>query len=69
LREGNRFRLQIDPIDLDATLGCGQTFRWTRGDDGSWSGVVGNDICRLTETSDGVLLESLLGGVRARDAV
>ncbi len=35
-----KFCLRIDrPLDLDSTLDCGQTFRWTK-IDGWWKGVV-----------------------------
>jgi N-glycosylase/DNA lyase len=45
------------PFDLDATLSCGQVFRWDREDDGWWCGIVGERVlrirqegCRLTYT-------------------
>jgi N-glycosylase/DNA lyase len=47
VREASRFTLEVAPLDLDLTLGCGQTFRWERGADGSWTGVVGDDIVHL----------------------
>ena len=31
----------VDCLDLDLTLDCGQAFRWERNDDGSYSGVAG----------------------------
>lgn len=39
--------LEIDPLDLDMTLGCGQTFRWRRAGDGSWSGPLGERLVTL----------------------
>ncbi|HIH01743.1 TPA: DNA-3-methyladenine glycosylase 2 family protein [Thermoplasmata archaeon] len=69
MRDCRRFRLRVDPIDLDMTLGCGQTFRWARGDDGSWTGVVGEDVLRLTESDDGVAAESLFGDPRSDKAL
>jgi N-glycosylase/DNA lyase len=39
--------LRIDKsLDLDATLDCGQTFRWTARD-GWWTGIVRNTVVRL----------------------
>jgi N-glycosylase/DNA lyase len=39
--------LRIDKsLDLDATLDCGQTFRWTASD-GWWTGIVRNTVVRL----------------------
>jgi N-glycosylase/DNA lyase len=69
LRTGREFRLRVDPLDLDATLGCGQTFRWEREPDGCWRGVVGHDICRVQAHGDGVLVESLTGDARSEEAV
>ena len=69
LLDSKRFGLRIDPIDIDATLGCGQTFRWVRGSDGSWKGVIGGDILRLTASDDGVIAESLLGDPRSEKAL
>lgn len=68
MRATKRFSLRIEPIDLDATLGCGQAFRWTRGHDGSWEGVIGRDVFQLKKSDDGVIVGSLLGGPRSREA-
>jgi len=51
-------------IDLDSTLDCGQTFRWSK--DGEWwKGVVRDTVLFLKENSDGIIVrsssESLLG--------
>lgn len=40
-------RLKIPRIDLDQTLGCGQTFRWRRGVDGTWRGPIGDCLVAL----------------------
>ena len=37
---------ESEPLDLDATLGCGQAFRWERRS-GWWDGVVGDRALRL----------------------
>jgi hypothetical protein len=39
-------------FDLAAALECGQTFRWRRGDDGWFTGVVGNRVLRLRQTGN-----------------
>jgi N-glycosylase/DNA lyase len=59
LHEGRTFSLRVEPIDLDATLGCGQAFRWRRGSDGSWTGVVGRNILRLGEDRRGLVVQAL----------
>jgi N-glycosylase/DNA lyase len=36
-------------FDLDATLSCGQVFRWDRRHDGWWYGVVGDRVIRIRQ--------------------
>ena len=45
-------RIKMD-VSLDPTLGCGQAHRWHTASDGSWKGVVGDRVIRLTQTEDG----------------
>lgn len=40
-------------VSLDPTLGCGQAHRWRKMEDGSWQGVIGNDVVTLFQTDDG----------------
>lgn len=37
---------ESEPLDLDATLGCGQAFRWRR-DNRFWTGIVADRFIRL----------------------
>ncbi len=37
------------PFDLDATLTCGQVFRWNRTTDGWWYGVVSGRVIRIRQ--------------------
>jgi N-glycosylase/DNA lyase len=39
-------------FDLDATLDCGQVFRWDRAADGWWYGVVGNRVLKIRQDTD-----------------
>ena len=57
-----KFELEINTLDLDLTLGCGQTFRWRRQQDGSWSGVLGGDLVVLRKTGSRILGEATPGG-------
>lgn len=43
-----------EPFDLDATLGCGQAFRWEKTGDGWWHGIAGGRAARIRQ--DGSLL-------------
>ena len=49
------------PFSLDATLSCGQTFRWERETDGWWYGVVGDQPLKVRQDGQKVTFE----GVRA----
>ncbi len=44
----------VYPFDLEQTLDCGQCFRWTKNDDGSFSGVI-NDVFATVSYNDGIL--------------
>ena len=54
----------VRDYDLAATLDSGQVFRWRRSTDGlsarsnSWTGVVGKNCVRLTQTRDGIHAET-----------
>lgn len=42
------------PFNLDATLGCGQAFRWEKGADGTWSGTAKGRAIQIRQ--DGEIL-------------
>jgi len=44
-------RINATDFDLVATLQCGQAFRWRRGADGWFSGVVGNRVWRVRQSN------------------
>lgn len=50
--------IKIDvPLDLDATLSCGQTFRWNK-EDGKWYGVVDNALLILEQRKNELIIVS-----------
>src|SRR5712675_1476812 len=55
-----RIIFRVRDYDLAATLNSGQVFRW-RQDENSWSGVVGKNFARLTQTDGGILAETSAG--------
>jgi N-glycosylase/DNA lyase len=57
-----RFELEIAHLDLDLTLGCGQTFRWRRQQDGAWKGVLGGDLVTLRQFGARIEGEATPGG-------
>lgn len=48
---------EIADCDLDATLGCGQCFRWERLPDGSWRGVPDGAPVRVWRAAEGLAFE------------
>lgn len=53
-------------IDLDATLGCGQTFQWYRAIDGGWKGVADGAPLLVRQEGDALRCESPLPEERIR---
>ncbi len=56
-----KFETRIAPLDLDITLGCGQTFRWRRREDGAWQGVLGDQLVSLAMGAYGLVVDSSPG--------
>ena len=47
------YTLRIDkPFSLNLTLSCGQVFRWEMLADGSWRGIVGNQVISIRQERD-----------------
>lgn len=63
------FELEVDPLDLDLTLGCGQTFRWKPNPDGSWSGVLGDQFVSLRQNGPKILGEATPAGKGVEESV
>ena len=51
---------RVRDYDLAATLNSGQVFRWQQTEN-SWTGVVGMNFARLTQTDGGILAETSTG--------
>jgi len=52
-----RIIFRVRDYDLAATLNSGQVFRWHQNEN-SWTGVVGKNFARLTQTDGGILAET-----------
>ena len=48
----------VEPLDLATTLNSGQCFRWRRDGEDAWTGVLGEELVRLTVTDEGLWVES-----------
>lgn len=64
-----RLELEIEPLDLAQTLGCGQTFRWKPGEDGSWVGPLDGQLVTLRQSGPRLLVEAVPGGRGVRELV
>jgi N-glycosylase/DNA lyase len=50
--------IPVKDFNLAATLECGQAFRWSRGADGWYTGVVGGEVWRLRQTGNSLEWET-----------
>ncbi len=50
------------PLGLDITLACGQAFRWRRGENGLWQGVIGDRLVELSVEDDALLYRTFPDG-------
>lgn len=48
----------VDCLDLDLTLDCGQAFRWEKQEDGSYSGVVKGVFLNISKENDNIILKN-----------
>lgn len=64
-----RLELDIEPLDLAQTLGCGQTFRWKPREDGSWVGPLDGQLVTLRQSGPRLLVEAVPGGRGVRELV
>ena len=47
-----------EKLDIEKTFECGQCFRWNRGDNGSYTGVVGSYLATVRESDGSVYITS-----------
>jgi hypothetical protein len=50
--------LHVADYSLDATLDSGQVFRWRRGADRSWTGVIARRVVRLRQEGERIEIET-----------
>ena len=57
--KGNDIILEnVECLDLDLTLDCGQAFRWVKNEDNSWSGVVKGVYLNISKNGNTVILKN-----------
>lgn len=64
-----RLELEIEPLDLAQTLGCGQTFRWRPNGDGSWTGPLDGHLITMRKSGPMLLVDAVPGGAGIRELV
>jgi N-glycosylase/DNA lyase len=64
-----RLELDIQPLNLSQTLGCGQTFRWRQKEDGSWVGPLDGQLVTLRQKGPRLFVEAVPGGRGVRELV
>jgi N-glycosylase/DNA lyase len=69
LTDSAEISISFAPIDLDMTLGCGQTFRWGRLDDGAWRGVLGESLMEVRQSGDVLSVKSVPEGASTEAVV
>lgn len=48
----------INSFDLKNIFECGQCFRWNENEDGSYIGIVKNNIIKITQTNNNIIVKS-----------
>ncbi len=61
--------INLDPLNLEQTLGCGQTFRWRPLADGTWQGPLGDQLISLTKRGPRLVIRSFPGDAHAKRAI
>lgn len=64
-----KFDVKIDPLNLDQTLGCGQTFRWRPHGNDTWAGPIADQFFTLRRDGPVLHVEATPGGSRARQLI
>ena len=54
----------VRDLDLEQTLDCGQSFRWTKQDDGSFSGVAFGKYVNISLDGTDMIIKNARGSVR-----
>ena len=52
----------IDSFELKDIFDCGQCFRWNIEEDGSYTGVFGNNVLNVKKENDVVTFEGIFEG-------
>ncbi len=48
----------INSFDLKNIFECGQCFRWNENEDGSYIGIVKNNVIKITQTNNNIIVKS-----------
>lgn len=62
MKEQKLILKDIDCFELDHIFDCGQCFRWNKQDDGSYIGIIGSGVLRVSKNKNTVSFEGVLDG-------
>ncbi len=52
----------VDCFELDHIFDCGQCFRWSKQEDGSYIGVIGSGVLQVSKNKNNVCFEGVIDG-------
>ncbi|KAF8763438.1 N-glycosylase/DNA lyase like protein [Argiope bruennichi] len=55
-------------LNLDVTLAAGQSFRWSKSNNGEWFGVISDFVCALKQDTKGNLLYKIHNSAKSDDS-
>lgn len=59
IKDGNNITVKdVECLDLDLTLDCGQAFRWEKQEDGSYSGVAGGYFLNIIKEGNDLIFKN-----------
>ena len=58
MKEQNLILKNVKSFNLEHIFECGQCFRWNKNEDGSYTGIVGENIIKIKKDNNDILVES-----------
>ncbi len=62
MKEQKLILKNVDCFELDHIFDCGQCFRWNKQEDGSYIGVIGSGVLKVSKNKNDVIFEGILSG-------
>lgn len=62
MKEQKLILKDVDCFELDHIFDCGQCFRWSKQEDGSYIGVIGSGVLQVSKNKNNVCFEGVIDG-------